>query len=115
MMPNWRHLKSLTASSGSTSKPREVSDAGLAAISHMTSLRELNSVSHRCRIAGLRTLRKLVETAAAVVSQGTLVHGSGLATLRPLTQLRELDLNSSRITDEALPHVAKLTAIRSSS
>jgi internalin A len=68
-------------------KGTRATDADLAAVAHLTSLRELRLV-------------------------GTRVRGTGLANLKGLDQLETLDLTETQITDTALAHLQRLPNLR---
>jgi len=83
---------------------------GLAALEHLTGLKELDLSQTTVSDAGLAKLAGLKQLQVLKLA-GTLVEGKGMGQLTGLTGLRELDLSGSRVDDEVLSHAGKLTGI----
>ncbi|HUT08904.1 MAG TPA: hypothetical protein VMY42_00265 [Thermoguttaceae bacterium] len=84
-----------------------LTDADLAPIEEMTSLKSLNLFRTRVTDAGLVRLKGLTNLQCLVLSE-TEITDAGLAHLADLTSLDALDLSNTRITDQGLDHLAGL-------
>jgi len=84
-----------------------LTDADLAPIEEMTSLKSLNLFRTRITDAGLMRLKGLNHLRTLVLSE-TEITDAGLAHLADLISLDALDLSNTRITDEGLDRLAGL-------
>lgn len=85
-----------------------VTDAGLATISGLINVENLNYCGHQISNEGILHVCKLKSLQCLHLSR-TNVTDSSLTPLQRLTQLEELSLEGTEVTDSGLVHVARLT------
>ncbi len=88
----------------------QVSDAGLAVLDQMSSLRELWIGGSKLTDAGLEHLKGLTDLEVLGLAPGKLT-GPGLVHLKGMARLHALDLNGTEVTDEGLTYLKDLPAL----
>jgi len=88
-----------------------ISDVGLAEIATLVNLERLDLSYTRVSDVGLAGLQKLTSLRALNL-RGTKVTGAGLVNLRPLAELEHLDLRVTSVDDEGLGYLADLTRLK---
>jgi len=88
-----------------------IGDAGLAHLSTLTNLEELDIYSTQVTDAGLLHLTGMKKLRVLEL-YGKNVGNAGLAQVSGLTNLRRLNISSTQVTDAGLVHLSKLTNLK---
>ncbi len=105
------HLKPLTSLKALSLTGTQVTDAGLAHLKPLTNLQTLYLDGTQVTDAGLAHLKPLTNLLWLYL-EGTQVTDAGLAHLKPLTSLQVLYLEGTQVTDAGLAHLKPLTSLQ---
>ena len=105
------HLSALTSLKRLDLSGSQVTDAGLAILSALTSLQHLDLSGARATDASLEYLSTLTSLEWLDLSD-TQVTDAGLVRISTLTSLEYLDLSGTQVTDAGLEHLSALTSLQ---
>ena len=91
--------------------PRQIGDGGVAYLSGLTKLQNINMPDSRITDQGLKSLAGLVELRTLVLHVDTITN-DGLVNLKRLTKLEILGINNAKLTDAGMIYLKDLKSIR---
>jgi len=106
------HLKQLPTLKSLNLRGTKITDAGLANLKGLRQLQSLNLTATEVKDAGLENLKGLLQLQSLNL-QVTEITDAGLVQLEGLTQLRDLNLYNTRVTNAGLAHLQEMTQLTS--